>query len=261
MSTLVETVNINFEEFSDSFLTCTTCLNRYDPSEHAPKLLSCSHTICHTCLGRIAENAAGRTPPTFRCPICRCSIVIPRGGIAALPPSFLVNQLLDLMASQHREVIPKCTNHQSEELLLCESCDTVFCTRCSQPKQVESKQVICHHDATVVPFSIALKRMSKIMLYKAQSCFQRLEAGEQAILKECQNLDASFTVTKAAINKSMESIYALIEKHRTFLISSLENLRDQKKGVLQEQLEILKDEKRKIEAVRAHLKPRFISSL
>ncbi|OQV18481.1 putative Tripartite motif-containing protein 2 [Hypsibius exemplaris] len=251
MSTLVETVSINYEDFSDSFLTCTTCLNRYDPSEHAPKLLPCSHTICHTCLGRIAETATARTPPTFRCPICRNSIVVPRGGISALPPSFLVNQLLDLMASQHREVVPKCTSHQSEELLLCESCDAVFCTRCNLPKQVESKagDFVCHHEATVVPFSIALKRMSKIMLYKAQQCMQKLETGEQAILRECQSLDASFNTTKAAINKSVEAIYSLVEKHRTFLVNSLENLRDQKKGVLHEQLNILKEEKGKIEEI------------
>ncbi|XP_055338125.1 tripartite motif-containing protein 2-like isoform X2 [Paramacrobiotus metropolitanus] len=251
MSTLVETVNINYEDFSDSFLTCTTCLNRYDPSEHAPKLLPCSHTICHTCLERIAENAASRNPPTFRCPICRNSISIPRGGIAALPPSFLVNQLLDLMASQHREIIPKCSNHSGEELLLCESCDAVFCTRCSLPKQVENKtgEFVCHHEATVVPFSIALKRMSKIMLYKAQQCMQRLEDGEHAIINESSAVDASFTATKAAIDKSFETIYSLVEKHRSHLINSLEALRDQKKGILHDQLEILKSEKRKIEQV------------
>ena len=49
-----------------------------------------------------------------RCPICRELITIPRGGVQALPPSFLVNQLLDLMARQRREVIPKCSTHQTQ---------------------------------------------------------------------------------------------------------------------------------------------------
>ena len=31
-----------------------------------------------------------------------------------MPPSFLVNQLLDLMARQRREVIPKCSTHQTQ---------------------------------------------------------------------------------------------------------------------------------------------------
>jgi hypothetical protein len=34
--------------------------------------------------------------------------------VSALPPSFLVNQLLDLMARQRREVIPKCSTHQTQ---------------------------------------------------------------------------------------------------------------------------------------------------
>ena len=39
---------------------------------------------------------------------------MPAGGVAALPPSFLVNQLLDLMARQRREVVPKCYNHPTQ---------------------------------------------------------------------------------------------------------------------------------------------------
>lgn len=45
-SMLVETVSINYEDFNESFLTCGTCLCVYDGSEHTPKLLPCSHTVC-----------------------------------------------------------------------------------------------------------------------------------------------------------------------------------------------------------------------
>lgn len=122
-STLVETVSINYEDFSESFLTCGTCLCKwrgggrgplnlaegpivagmYNGNEHTPKLLQCSHTVCLHCLTRIAASQT-RDTGTFRCPICRELITIPRGGVSALPPSFLVNQLLDLMSRQRREV-------------------------------------------------------------------------------------------------------------------------------------------------------------
>lgn len=82
----------------------------YDGSEHTPKLLPCSHTVCLVCLTRIAASQT-RDTGSFRCPICRELITIPRGGVSALPPSFLVNQLLDLMSRQRREVIPKCSVH------------------------------------------------------------------------------------------------------------------------------------------------------
>jgi tripartite motif-containing protein 2/3 len=82
----------------------------YDGGEHTPKLLPCSHTVCLHCLSRIAASQT-RDTGSFRCPICRELITIPRGGVSALPPSFLVNQLLDLMSRQRREVIPKCSVH------------------------------------------------------------------------------------------------------------------------------------------------------
>ena len=52
----------------------------------------------------------------LRCPVCRELISIPAGGVQALPPSFLVNQLRDLMARQRREVVPKCSSHPNQVL-------------------------------------------------------------------------------------------------------------------------------------------------
>ena len=56
-STLIETININADDFTDNFLTCPTCIGPYDEGEHAPKLLPCSHTLCRMCLERISSSA------------------------------------------------------------------------------------------------------------------------------------------------------------------------------------------------------------
>lgn len=111
-STLVETVSLNYEDFNDSFLTCGTCLCCYDGAEHTPKLLPCSHTVCRSCLERII--AAARDSSQLRCPICRSVTPLPTGGVGSLPPSFLVNQLLDLMAQQRRDIVPKCSTHPTQ---------------------------------------------------------------------------------------------------------------------------------------------------
>ncbi len=57
-STLVETININAQDFTEHFLTCSTCINQYssDSHEHQPKLLPCSHTVCRQCLERIVTS-------------------------------------------------------------------------------------------------------------------------------------------------------------------------------------------------------------
>lgn len=198
MVSTIETININADDFTDNFLTCPTCMGPYDETDHQvsfvilfiykcnisisilfnndqPKLLPCSHTLCRSCLQRIAAssvpansipntstninnnvninsgnsiarsvaaadaavaaiNNGNNNPSTslaatnrlnnsiiynnneqcFRCPICRETIIIPRSGINALPPSFIVNQLLDLIKNQRRDLVPRCTNHPNE---------------------------------------------------------------------------------------------------------------------------------------------------
>ena len=81
------------------------------------------------------------------------------GGVTSFPPSFIVNQLLDLMVRLRRDVIPKCNSHTNEELLFCETCDKIFCQLCDQ------HQISAEH--TVVPFSLAIKRMNEILFFKA----------------------------------------------------------------------------------------------
>ncbi|KAB7508224.1 E3 ubiquitin-protein ligase TRIM56 [Armadillidium nasatum] len=153
-----------------SQLTMRILANRsFDGGEHTPKLLPCSHTVCLHCLTRIVASHA-RDDGTFRCPICREIIRIPSGGVAALPPSFLVNQLLDLMSRQRREVIPKCSSHSNQELLFCESCDLVFCLDCNSGSH-QGNTASSHH--TVIPLSIAIKRMSEILCYKANECYSK----------------------------------------------------------------------------------------
>lgn len=134
-STLVATVSINYEDFTEGFLTCGTCLCGYDQNEHSPKLLSCSHTICQSCLELIANSPTlnnSTEAGCIKCPICRQNITIPQGGVGALPPSFLVNQLYDLVNKKPREFIPKCSVHIEQELLFCETCDCVFCDTCNK---------------------------------------------------------------------------------------------------------------------------------
>jgi len=161
-STLVETVSINYEDFTEGFLTCSTCLNTYDGADHCPKLLSCSHTICKICLESICGQPGVSDSGSFRCPICRETIALPRDGVSTFPPSFVVNQLLDLVNRQRREVIPKCSNHVSQELLFCETCDFVFCNLCTNG--IHSNSSICEHTVSVYFFYSSFKSLNETIL-------------------------------------------------------------------------------------------------
>ena len=80
-----------------------------------------------------------------------------------------VAQLLDLMGRQRRDVVPKCARHSQSELMFCETCDVVFCVDCAGSSHAGAGTGLgpCGASAhTVIPFSVAIKRMSEILLYK-----------------------------------------------------------------------------------------------
>ncbi|CAF1086530.1 unnamed protein product [Rotaria magnacalcarata] len=238
-STLVETININAKDFTEHFLTCSTCINQYssDSHEHQPKLLPCSHTVCRQCLEHIV-NSQPRSD-AIKCPICREHILLPRGGVTSFPPSFLVNQLLDLMVSQRRDVIPKCDSHTNEELLFCETCDKIFCQLCDQ------HQISAEH--TVVPFSLAIKRMNEILSFKASKTTSCLDHALELVNNEIQRLDSSMEKAAEAIDRSFNEIKSYVEHRRHNLLQSLKTTKDYKLKVLNDQLNVILNEKSKIE--------------
>lgn len=242
-STLVETVSINYEDFNESFLTCGTCLCMYDGGEHTPKLLQCSHTVCLHCLTRIAASQT-RDTGSFRCPICRELITIPRGGVAALPPSFLVNQLLDLMSRQRRDVIPKCSVHINQELLFCETCDTVFCALCTEGSHNDAGNS-CEH--TIIPFSIAIKRMSEILLYKANECISKLNQAQEVVNNELLQLDVAKEQCIEQINVTFQQMQTMLDKRKQDIIESLDFTCSEKRKVLEEQHSLIESEKNKVQ--------------
>ena len=88
-----------------------------------------------------------------------------------------------------------------QELLFCETCDTVFCTLCTggthkpgpgsgligsgsdtspnSPSHHNNNNNSCSTvDHTVIPFSIAIKRMSEILIYKANECTAKVSLSQ-----------------------------------------------------------------------------------
>lgn len=279
-STLIATVSINYEDFTEGFLTCGTCLYAYDQAEHTPKLLSCSHTICQSCLELIASSPSlnnSTEAGCIKCPICRQNIAIPNGGIGALPPSFLVNQLFDLVNKKPREFIPKCSVHLEQELLFCETCDCVFCDNCNNSnesddnnsapnsltttiisssannfnslttasnfsRQQQSKQHI-NEVCTVIPFSTAIKRMSEIFNYRSQQCSSRLDEARDNVQKEIEKLESNCSDTTRSIELAFEKIKSIVEDREKTLLEEAKKLHEYKKNVLLEQLKTIENEK------------------
>ncbi|RCN29184.1 hypothetical protein ANCCAN_25060 [Ancylostoma caninum] len=100
---------------------------------------------------------------------------------------------------QRKDVVPSCTVHPTEQLLYCECCDLVFCQQCQAT--VINKKCTQH---TVIPFSIALKRMSEIVVYRAKGRLRALDQAHECVSQEIDQLDKNVDKILDQINSTFQ---------------------------------------------------------
>ncbi|VDO10338.1 unnamed protein product, partial [Brugia timori] len=112
------------------------------------------------------------------------------------------------MQKQRKDVVPNCSVHQQEQLLYCEACDLVFCQHCDSLSTRDCS------DHTVIPFSIAIKRLSEIVVYKANQCVVSLNTAAANVKFETLQLDRNVDNVVDGLNASFqlgsnESVYKI----------------------------------------------------
>ena len=107
-------------------ITCPICMEHFTD----PRVLPCFHSYCLTCLQRVLVEGNYSLP----CPTCRSPCPVPDKGLASLPPSFVVNNLMEVYdrikkASAHQHVsCDNCDNTNAD--IYCKQCATFLCPEC-----------------------------------------------------------------------------------------------------------------------------------
>ena len=101
-------------------ITCPICMEHFTD----PKVLPCFHSYCLKCLQRVLVKGNQSLP----CPTCRSPCPVPDKGLASLPPSFVVNNLVEVY-----DLMKKASAHQN---FSCDNCDSTkadrYCKQCAQ---------------------------------------------------------------------------------------------------------------------------------
>ncbi|KAK3912474.1 Roquin-2 [Frankliniella fusca] len=107
-------------------LECEVCLDQFDSSTRKPKILSCGHTICLTCVVELHRKAAAPND-AFLCPKCRKEI---QSSPSALIDNFYILSLI--------QDTPKAKSISPAPVRF-------WCTECSEvaDKTCEEKHTIC----------------------------------------------------------------------------------------------------------------------
>ncbi|XP_070560153.1 tripartite motif-containing protein 2-like [Ptychodera flava] len=112
-------------EIDKSFLLCGICSERYKNA----KILSCLHSFCEPCLGKLAE-----TTGAIACPVCRRVHELTDNGVAAIQANVFLNDLIELFSKQENgDKSKKCdTCEQGEVTKHCIECTFDICDICAR---------------------------------------------------------------------------------------------------------------------------------
>ena len=115
-------------------ITCSICHDHFTN----PKLVHCGHSFCLQCLQCVPielVNGSHYLP----CPTCRVSCPVPDKGVASLPPSFVINNLIEVYG-----LMKKVSDHQHAS---CDICDDNNADRyCKQCAKFLCPQCLHHHN-------------------------------------------------------------------------------------------------------------------
>lgn len=100
----------------------------------------------------------------------------------------------------------------------------------------------------VITFSIAIKRMSEILLYKGHQCINKLNEAHDNVQAEMRKLDQNSAAAFEDINRTFQEIINVVDRRRQELLGCAKKIREDKRSVLEDQLRLIESEKEKVES-------------
>ncbi|XP_063965576.1 tripartite motif-containing protein 59-like [Lytechinus pictus] len=102
---------------------CPVCLSTFTD----PKILSCSHTFCKTCLDNLLECHGNHQ---IRCPVCRAVTQVPDHDVSKLQVNLALKNLIEDM-KYHPQICMSCKyDDKSSAAVYCQDCGKYLCTTC-----------------------------------------------------------------------------------------------------------------------------------
>ncbi|XP_019645211.1 PREDICTED: tripartite motif-containing protein 3-like [Branchiostoma belcheri] len=115
-------------QISEDFLKCQICHDTFK----RPKVLSCLHTFCLTCLQSYLKKNPRVSIKTFLCPLCRQETATPATGADGLKDNFFVSNLLEALSTLK--------TFKVKGFVACGSCGRSASSRC-----MECEDFLCVH--------------------------------------------------------------------------------------------------------------------
>eukprot|EP00057_Strongylocentrotus_purpuratus_P019763 XP_011674237.1 PREDICTED: tripartite motif-containing protein 45-like [Strongylocentrotus purpuratus] len=220
-------------------LECPVCLNTFTD----PKILSCSHTYCKTCLDNLLEYHGN--DQMLRCPVCRAETKVPNQDVSKLPANLALKSLIDDVRDQYQF----CTNCESEDkpqaVVYCQDCGTYLCITChkthSQWKQFISHEVLAIGE--IVSGKVSVRRYHK--------CRKHPKEDEECFCSDCRRF-ACFRCVVMDHTKEGHGVIeaAVYEGNHMKSIQDLKSKTDKKRSSFQKYVDFIDEQKERVSNVQ-----------
>ena len=202
------------EAEADDSTHCPVCFEPYEEAgDRLPRLLPCTHTLCHTCVGELI------TRNTLVCPQDRQGHPALQGARSFPQNKYILNNLKrqgNKQEAHGEELSEKCEGHGQNLMFYCKNCKQIICTACIITKHKGHKVI----DVLNEKIDIA-SLAEKLNIYQG-----KLERTKQELIDECN-----------------ENLTKLQHKHKEVM-----NLVDRRIAEVTRNIDTLEDVKQKANA-------------
>ena len=221
-------------------LTCPVCFEEFaENGDHVPRLLPCSHNLCHTCIGQWIRNNR------LECPTCSMKHEVRKEEINFPQNKYILTMMRRRPREQkrrRREQIKKCPNHEEDEVLFCREteCQKTICVLCLSEGHFGHKAVALKHETKDIlakllnSIEITSKKLNaKIKNIEdiSQDATEKTETSLLQIKKEkdemMQRLSKERGETVQRLNKERDETVQRLNKERDETVQRLNKERDE----------------------------------
>ncbi|XP_030847107.1 RING finger protein 207-like [Strongylocentrotus purpuratus] len=220
-------------------LECPVCLDTFTD----PKILSCSHTYCKTCLDNLLECHGN--DQMLQCPVCRAETQVPNRDVSKLPASLALKSLIEDVKN-HRQF---CSNCKSEDKLqavvYCQDCGKYLCFTCHN-NHSQWQDFISHE---VLPMREIVS--GKVSVRRYRKCRKHPKEDEECFCSDCRRF-ACFRCVVMEHTKEGHGVIeaAVYESSHMKSIDDLKSKADEKRSCFQKYVDFIDEQKDHVSNVR-----------
>ena len=206
-------------------LSCPVCFEEFEENGgHVPRLLPCSHTLCHTCIGQWIRNNR------LDCPTCRMKHEARNEEINFPQNKYILTMMRRRQRLEGEEIdgSRKCPKHREKEILFCreDGCQKMICPLCLSEGHLGHKVV-------------AVKDQTKEVLGKL---LNSIEITSERLNKKIQNVEK---VSHDVFEKT-EANLLQVKQEKERVIQDLEKKKEEMTKLYDEIIKKAEDEKNKL---------------